>query len=258
MKKILILGTLALCLNLTLTQAQPGPRSRGMGGGPPVGPNFGGTFAKLVGENPGFSANMEFCVTNGGSDDMMMPGKIAYLDGKSRFEMNMAEMQGARMQAGASEHLKQMGMDKMVAINLPEKRVSYHVYPGMEAYVEEPLRNPESTKAESDYTYETTKLGKETFDGHPCLKNKVVATDKEGATHESIVWNATDLKDFPIRIESVETHSTNTMVFRNVKFSKPDAAEFEPPASYKKYDTMMAMMQDIIMKRMGGGMGMPH
>ena len=34
-------------------------------------------------------------------------------------------------------------------------------------------------------------MGMKTLDGHPCVKNKVVVTDKEGIKHEWMVWNAT-------------------------------------------------------------------
>jgi hypothetical protein len=43
------------------------------------------------------------------------------------------------------------------------------------------------------------------------------------------------------------------MLFKDVKLSKPAASQFEPPADYKKYDSMMSLM----MEHMGGGMGMP-
>ena len=48
-----------------------------------------------------------------------------------------------------------------------------------------------------------------------------------------------------------------TMLFKDVKLTKPDASLFEPPSGYKKYDSQMALMQDTMMKQMGrGGMMM--
>jgi len=39
--------------------------------------------------------------------------------------------------------------------------------------------------------------------GRPsCVKNKVIVTDDKGDKHESTVWNATDLKNFPVKIET--------------------------------------------------------
>ena len=89
------------------------------------------------------------------------------------------------------------------------------------------------------------------MDGHPCVKNKVIVTDDQGQKHEMTVWNATDLKKFPVKIETDENGRNTTMTFQNIKMTKPDAAMFEPPASYKKYTNQRDMMQQEVMKRMG-------
>jgi len=49
---------------------------------------------------------------------------------------------------------------------------------------------------------------------------------------EAVVWNATDLKDFPIQIEMKEKDRTVLMHFTNVRFDKPDAKQFDVPAAY--------------------------
>ena len=66
------------------------------------------------------------------------------------------------------------------------------------------LPNADSAPTNGDYKVETTEIGKETLDGHPCVKNKYVVTDNEGVKHESTVWNATDLKNFPVKIQTTE------------------------------------------------------
>ena len=252
-KHLVVLSTFITGLTLSIAHAQPGM----MRGGPPPGPRLGGDMAKIFGENSAFSANLEFHHSLSG-DEVTMPGKIAYLDGRSRFEMDMTEMKGSRMRPESMSHMKQMGMDKTVSISRPDKKVTYIVYPGLQAYIENPIQDPNAGKPESDFKTEVTKLGEEKVDGHDCIKNKVVVTDSEGKTHTSTVWNATDLKKFPVKIESVENGSTATMLFKDVKLSKPDAAQFEPPTDFKKYDNMMALMQQEMMKRMGGGMGTPQ
>jgi len=254
-KYLVLLVTVIAGFTLSTAHAQPGMRG-GMGG--PPGPRLGGDMAKIFGENSAFSANLEMQSTGGpAADGMTIPGKLAYLEGKSRFEMDMTQMKSSRMPPQAAEQMKQMGMDKMVAISRPDKKVSYLIYPGMEAYVENAIQDPDAAKSEADYKIETTELGKDTVDGHACVKNKVVVTDKDGKAHESTVWNATDLKKFPVKVETTEGEMTVTMLFKDVKLAKPDAGQFDPPAGFKKYDSMMAMMQQEMMKRMGGGMGMP-
>jgi hypothetical protein len=145
-----------------------------------------------------------------------------------------------------------MGMDRIVMIARPDKKAGYQIYPGMQAYVETPLPQQETSTTPEDFKLETTELGKETVDGHACIKNTAVVTDKDGTKHESTVWNATDLKKFPVKIEHTENGTKVTMVFHEVNLAKPAADLFDPPAGATKYETMQTLMQQVIMKRMGG------
>ncbi len=226
----------------------------GRAAGPPPGPGLSGSTAKLFGDNSSFSATLEMQTgSEGGADAMSIPGKIFFDAGKSRFEMDMSQMKGGKMPPQAAAQMKSIGMDKMIMIARPDKKMGYQVYPGMQAYVENPLPEQESASAPSDFKIEITELGKETVDNHPCIKNKAVVTDKEGAKHESTVWNATDLKKFPIKIEQVESGTKVTMLFHDVRLSKPAADLFEPPSDATKYDSMQSMMQQVMKKRFGGG-----
>lgn len=249
---------LVLCLSIAPTYAQFGARP-GMMVGPPQGPRLGGSTAKLFGDNSAFSATLEMQTKgSSASDSVTMPGKIAFAEGKSRFEMDMTQMKGGGMPPNAAAQMKTMGMDRMVMISRPDKKLSYMVYPGMQAFMETPMQDPAATEPPSDFKVETTELGKESVEGHPCVKNKTIVTDNKGNKHEAIVWNATDLKNFPIKIEQTEGSTTSTMLFKDVKLSKPETALFEPPADHKRYDNMQSMMQEVMMKRLGGGQGFPR
>lgn len=95
------------------------------------------------------------------------------------------------------------------------------------------------------------------MDGHPCVKTQVTVTDDKGNKYEPIVWNATDLKKFPIKIETTSQAHTTTILFTNVKLSKPEASLFDPPAGFKHYDSPQALIQQEMMKHMGGAPGGP-
>jgi hypothetical protein len=151
--------------------------------------------------------------------------------------------------------MKNMGMDKMIMISRADKKMSYLVYPGMQAYVENPLSQADTTKPDSEYKFETTELGRETVDGHPCIKNKAVVTDPEGNKNESTIWNATDLKKFPVKIEQIKDGTVTTMLFKDVSLSKAPADTFDLPSGFARYDNMQTLMQQQIMKRLGGGLG---
>ena len=249
-KHTLILTAATLGFGLLTAQAQFGPP----GGG---GPHFGGATGKLFGENQSYSALLEFQTANSSGETTTMPGKISFDAGKSRFEMDMTQMKSSRMRPETGARMKQMGMDRMVTIARPDKKVTYLIYPGMQSYVENPITEAQAAPDSGDYKVETTELGKDTVDGHPCVKNKVIVTDKQGAKHESTVWNATDLKNFPVKIETSENGHSAIMLFKDISLAKPDAAVFEAPSDFTKYDNMQTMMQQQMMKRMGGGMGLP-
>ena len=254
-KYLLLLTTAPIGLNLTPAFAQMGRT--------PSGPSFDGATGKLLGEHSTFTANLEFQTTESSGGTVTMPGKIAFDAGKSRFEMNMSEMKGSKMPPNAAANMKAMGMDTMYSISRPDKKLTYTVYPGLRSYVEATPKTPPTEAGKDDYKVVVTELGKETVDGHPCIKNKVVVTDKEGKAQESTIWNATDLKKFPVKIMTIAQGNSTTMLFKNVSLDKPDASSFEAPDDYTKYQSMQTMMQTEMIKKMGvggamgGGMGMP-
>ena len=254
MKKSLTLLTVAVsALMLCSARAQMGSH----GGG---NPNLTGAMIKLFGDNQIFSANLEFQISDASSPDTMtLPGKIKFDHGECRFDMNMSDMKGGKIPPGAAAQFKSMGMDQVVAISRPDFKSAYLIYPGMQSYVINPAPQDASTNLD-DYKMDVTNLGQETVAGHDCTKNKVIVTEKNGAQHQSTVWNATDLNKFPVKIESNEDNRDMVMVFTSISFAKPDASQFEAPAGFTKYDSMQSMMQAVIMKRManqGGAGGMP-
>lgn len=221
------------------------------------GPNLGGAMDKLFGANQSFSAMMEFQTTRGEGTTLTMPGKMNFDSGRSRFEMNMSEVQGSQMPAGAANQLKSLGMDTVISISRPDLKTGYLIYPGLNSYTEIATHNAATNSSPDDYKAAVTELGKETVDGHDCVKNKVTVTDKDGNAHEYMVWDATDLKNFPIKVTTTEAGSSVTMMFKDISLTKPAANLFDPPSGYTKYADAQTMMQTEMMKRMGGGMGMP-
>ncbi|HZQ48013.1 MAG TPA: hypothetical protein VFC07_13425 [Verrucomicrobiae bacterium] len=244
----LTLAAIFLCATLGTASAQFGRGGGGMAA-PPTGPNLGGANALLFGDNNSFTANFE--MQSGSSQPM--GGKISVSDGKSRFEFDMTKLASGRNASSAAQ-LKQFGMDTVASISRPDKKTVYTLYPGLNAYFETTIPDAPPATAGKSKT-DISKLGTETIDGHPCAKNKIVVTDDNGATHESTVWNASDLKNFPLKIEQTEGGQKVTMTFKDVKLDKIDASLFEVPSGAKKYDSMMTLMQQEMMSRALRGRG---
>lgn len=243
-RNLLILATTLLCSAFLPVQAQFGP------GPGPASPRLGGAMSKLFSENKSFSATMEMQVADPSGKPMTMQGKIAFDEGRSRFELDMTTMQGIPPEAAGQ--MKTMGMDKMVTISRPDTKSVYMIYPGMQSYVESKMPESEAVTNTSNFKTDITEIGKETVDGHPCVKNKVVITDDKGAKQECTVWNATDLDKFPLKIQSGEGRAM-TMTFKNVSRDKVAASQFDAPKGFSRYDSMQSMMQQVMMKRMGAG-----
>lgn len=216
------------------------------------------SMEKLFGSNQTFSANIEMQLANASSSSpTIMSGKIYFDRGSMRFEMDMSEIKGGNIPPTAADQMKSMGMDRMVTISQSGNAVVYLIYPNVQSYAEMPTSDSSATATNEDSKIETTGLGEETVDGHPCVKNKAVVTDVKGVQHEFTLWNATDLKNFPIKIETEEQGNAITMSYKDISFSKPESALFNPPASYTRYDTMQEMIQQVMMKRMGVPQAVP-
>ena len=210
-------------------------------------------LAKLFGKSTAFSADATITVKETSGKVMQgMQVSFAMLEGKVRNDIDLSKMGGA-MPPDAMAHMKQMGMDHMTTIVLTEKHLMYMVYPGLKAYCETALPSTAAGSTGKAPTIERTTLGKETVEGHDCTKVKVTGTEDNGRTFEWLMWQATDLKDFPIKVEITSDNGTVvTILYRNISQTKPDAALFAPPSGFTRYGSM----QEMMMGAMGGGRGM--
>lgn len=213
-------------------------------------------MAKIFGKNQAFTATAEVTVLDKQhGTPMTMETQYAFLKGNVRTDLDMATMKGTAMPPQAVAQMKAMGMDHTVNIFRGDKKLMYMIYPGLKSYcVIDTTMTPGADKPEEkEPKIETTALGKETVDGHPCVKNKITITSGDGKQQDIIAWQASDLNDFPIKTEMVAGNATITTHFTDIKMTAPDASLFDPPADYKKYDSIQELMM-ASMGAMRGGM----
>lgn len=211
--------------------------------GPGAG-SFDNGLEKLYGPNQVFSAIM---VTSFGNPPMTAKAKMIFDHGNSWTEMNMRDLQGSLPPQAieAARQMKSIGMDDVVSIATADKTNAYMIYPRIHSYVA--IAIPPSN---TDFKLQTTKLGQEVVEGHLCVKNDVVITNRMQST-DFIVWDAADLKNFPIKITTAEQGMPVTITFQNISFGKPAAGQFEPPQHYTRYGTIQDLMQSALMNRPG-------
>jgi hypothetical protein len=209
-------------------------------------------MTKLFGDTKSFTSQAEVkMLDKGGAETMTMPMIFSMLDGKIRADIDMARVKSKDMPAEAAASLKQMGMDKMVSIVRPDKKLTIIIYPALKSYAEVPMSKEDAADLDKKYTLSSSKLGNETIDGHPCEKNKVTLTGENGQKHEAIVWNASDLKQFPVQMQMNQQDANVVMRYNNVQLTRPDGTQFEAPAGFTKHPTVEKLMQDGMMKALG-------
>ena len=208
---------------------------------------------RIFDDHKSFQAKAEIKVT--GSDQkeaLKSPMEMAFLEGKTRVAIDLSQATGSSMTPETLQMLKSVGMGQMVSIARPDLKQVLMIYPINKSIVRMPMSEKNVKAAVNDVKIAKTALGKETIDGHACVKHQVKLTDAGGIVTEAITWNASDLKDFPVQIEAKEDGRTTLLRFKDIRFTKPDASMFDAPAGYKEYKNMMEMMQGM-MQSLGVG-----
>ncbi|HKI68661.1 MAG TPA: DUF4412 domain-containing protein [Verrucomicrobiae bacterium] len=220
-----------------------------MTSGTPVAMNT--AMIKLLGAHPAFTAEVRASITGPSCKPLHLTMNIACLDKEIRSEVDMDKINGGGMPAQAVAQMKQLGMDRVVSIIRPGKKAITLIYPNLRAYAELPMGETGASLAGEDLKMAKSALGKETVAGHPCVKSRVTFTDNKKQKQEILVWNATDLKNFPVKMRMDTANSEITMLYQHVNFTRPDAKQFGPPAGYTKYSDQLEIM-DKAMRRLAG------
>lgn len=162
---------------------------------------------------------------------------------KTRTEMDFGKMMGGEMGA-------MPGMDKMISISRPDKKVIYQIIPGMRAYCEMPI--PEAQAAAGNARVDRKVEGSETVETYVCDKVRNTITASDGTVTEVLTWETKQLGGMPIKTEIETPEGKMTTVFKDIKTGQPADSVFEPPAGYAKYGSMQELMMSGMMKMMPG------
>ncbi|HLB25039.1 MAG TPA: DUF4412 domain-containing protein, partial [Nitrospirota bacterium] len=142
--------------------------------------------------------------------------KLYYTRDKKRMEMVDKDTAG--------EAIIIMRLDKKVVWTLMPSEKTY-----MEMALAEGNKNPLAD--EPDNIIKRAKMGRETVEGHPTIKEKVTVKAQGGSTDTFYYWMATDL-EVPIKAEALD--GSWSYIYKDIKVAKQAAALFEVPKAYKK------------------------
>jgi hypothetical protein len=223
---------------------------------PLPGLSVGGVDAaltRLFGEHKAFSALAVLKVYDPDESELFSATMgFAVRDEKLRMDVDLSKLKSPQLPAGIVGSLAQLGMENVVSLVLPKKRASYLIYPGLEATLKVPMDGKDLSVTAADFQLDRVAVGKETLEGHACIKYRVTVTDASGTTQEATTWNAVGLRDFPLQIRMSDGGNLMILRFRNVKLVEPKAELFDLPSAYTQYDSQEALMRAVMLKALGG------
>jgi hypothetical protein len=220
-------------------------------GGSPAGMDI--AMIKLFGNVGSFTAKASVQVLDKDQKETMsVPMDFSLLDQKVRVELDITQIKSELLAQDVATGLKQMGLAQVISIIRPDRNSIYVIYPTPKCYMTTPMPKEDSDTLKADHKIEKTVLGKETIDGHPCTKTKILIKGDAAKPLEATTWNATDLKDFPIQIESKNNENTSIIHYKDVRFTKLDPKQFEPPEGYTAYKDQSELMVGLMKKAVSG------
>jgi hypothetical protein len=210
---------------------------------------------------------------------IVLSGMAAFAAPPENFTATMVsqgmEMPMARM--GSKSRVENPGMKGVVTIALGDAKKTIMMNTTTKTYHEQSTQDREQmpTMYDSDIVFDKKKVGNEKIDGHPCVKYDSVyyRKSKPDEKHKATIWEAQDLKDFPIQMEiSVPPNpkypgsgGKMVMKYKDVKLGTATASMFEVPAGYTKVNSAQEVMgfggmgnMEEMMKKMPKGQRPPR
>jgi hypothetical protein len=89
----------------------------------------------------------------------------------------------------------------------------------------------------------------EEANGHPCRVVEATVQSSDGSTARFKVWQAEDAKNFPVRISTPPGPGEMVLDFSALRIELPPAPVFGPPDGFTRYDTPVALMNELIVRQ---------
>ncbi|MFO1514023.1 MAG: hypothetical protein U1F83_14070 [Verrucomicrobiota bacterium] len=191
----------------------------------PGSPGVSASLIRLFGTNFAFTAQAEVQVLGKDNKERIgTPMTFARLGNRIRVDVDMTRMRN-REQPDAVAKLKPLGLDQVVSVIRPDLRATCVMFPKLQSVVKLPMPPEEAEAFSKPAKMERTVIAREKMEGYACVKYRVVATDEKGKKHEATVWNAPDLRDFPVCVATKEDQDTVVVRFQKIQFVQPDRGQ---------------------------------
>lgn len=122
---------------------------------------------------------------------------------------------------------------KSIIITRLDKEVVWMLITAEEMYAEISLDNEKKNHLvqEPDNIEKRERIGKDTVDGHPAIKEKITFRQDDGKKDSIYSWTATDL-GWPVKAEALDGSWSYT--YNDIKKGRQDPELFEVPRGYKR------------------------
>jgi hypothetical protein len=87
-------------------------------------------------------------------------------------------------------------------------------------------------------TIDRSAAGSETIDGHACKVENVTVTPHQGQPTKMKVWEAEDLKGFPVKVEMQSKNGPITLMYKDISLAEPAASLFTHPDNCQQMPSM--------------------
>jgi len=207
-------------------------------------PKMKGVFSKILSDTPNFSANAVIGLFDATNRMLAkMPMHFDLSPERMREEIDVMNMP---FPLEWREAVKKGHIDKIAIITQVDTKKVYILFPGIQAYQEFPISDSvlsEFQTRANDVKIEKVDVGQETIEGHPCIQTKMTVTETNKPPEFAILRCATDLQNFPIRMDVYTKTSTTRFIFEDVHVGPPAAELFEVPSDYRAFANTAEIMR---------------
>lgn len=212
-------------------------------------PFFAAVLSEFFTDSRDYSAHAELILPGRTRGDSIPMG-LAVSEGRMRWQVDFSRVRSAHFPPERIAMLRQMNLDSAILWLKPGEDLKVAL-PRLKAWAQTPspkLYQIENKAADKQGGLKKTAVGRETIDGHPCIKYMLTVPAENNPNQVALTWEATDLDNLPIKILVKTDDKVHGFQLRNVKLGKVDDRHFQPPAEFAKKASLTALLQEGVMR----------
>lgn len=189
-----------------------------------------------------------------------IPLGFATLNGQMRWFLDLSQARSGRLDGDMTSLLREAKLGQFILLLRPNTNAIVAV-PGTKQWfaLDPPKPAGLVDQAQEKVGFlQKTEVGREVIDGHPCVKYRLDLPKERSVGEVAYVWQATDLRNLPVKFEAQMNGETYGLSFRLIKDAAPDARHFDPPTGFTRVSGPEVLLQQALLGSLtGGGLGSP-